>query len=116
MAKANRRGNTRSQVWADTIATIEVPDPYSPGGRAVLTITGPIGDLGSTGMFLKTEESVPIPAKAEITIDFNPERPMTLYLTARGETVRSDPGGVGIRFTQINIQRLQQCILERMKK
>ena len=110
------RKNTRTQVWPDTKATIKVDDPYSPV-RRVLTITGQVGDLGSTGMFLITEEKVPVPAKAEIIIDFDSSKASsTLRIDARGETVRAADKGIGIKFTSIDMQRLQECILARMNR
>ena len=109
------RVNTRTRVWPDTKATIRVADPYSPA-REVLTIEGQVGDLGGTGMFLITRDPVPVPAEAEIQIDFDPARPSSLRVHAQGETVRSSTDGVGIRFTAIDLNHLQQCILARMNR
>ena len=111
-----KRLNTRSQVWPDVTATIIVEDPFSVAGRKVLTISGNVGDLGSTGFFLKTVETVPIPANVQITIDFDPTHPQLFTLTAFGETVRATREGVGIKFTRINLQRMQECIMGRINQ
>ncbi|MFW6011364.1 MAG: PilZ domain-containing protein [Desulfosalsimonas sp.] len=113
--KRRMRKNTRTRPWPDTKATIKVPDPLS-AVRKILTITGKVSDLGGHGLFLVTNESVPVPAKAEILIDFDPSRPGTLTIEALGEIVRSAENGVGIMFTTINMERLQDCILARMNR
>lgn len=111
-----KRQNTRAQVWPDLEATIKVLDPFGSTQRKMLTISGGVGNLGATGMFLTTEEDVPVPAKAEISIDFDPSQHGTLTVSAMGETVRATDEGVGIRFTTIDLRRLQQCIMTRMNK
>ncbi|MFW6297663.1 MAG: PilZ domain-containing protein [Desulfosalsimonas sp.] len=113
--KKGRRVNTRSRVWPDTKATLKVLDPMSPV-RRILTIKGNVSNLGSTGMFMITNEAVPVPAKAEIVIDFDPSRSESLTIEALGEVVRTAENGVGVRFTTINTERLQECILARMNR
>ena len=113
--KNQTRENTRTQVWADTSAIVKVADPYSQS-REVLTIRGRVADLGGTGMFLVTGDPVPVPAEAEVLIEFDPARPSALRVQARGQTVRTAKDGVGIRFTEIDLNRLQQCILARMNR
>lgn len=113
--KRGLRKNTRTKVWPDTKATIKVVDPMSPV-RKILTITGNVSDLGGHGLFLITNQPVPVPARAEILIDFDPSHPSSLTTEALGEVVRSAENGVGIRFTSINMERLQNCILARMNR
>jgi len=118
MQETNYRKVTRSQVWPETEATLKVADTFTRGSRAFITIKGSVSDLGSSGMFLMTSELVPVPAKAEITIDFDPasKQSSNLKLTATGETVRLTPEGVGIKFTTIDLVRLQQCIISKMNQ
>ncbi|NOY68550.1 MAG: hypothetical protein GXP53_03530 [Deltaproteobacteria bacterium] len=115
MDDSNKRGNTRSRVWPDTTATVKIKDPYDAEGRSVITIRGIVADLGSEGMFIKTDEAVAVPSRAEITIDFNPDRPGTICVHAMGQAVRSADNGIGLKFSTIDVQRLQKCILERMQ-
>lgn len=78
---------------------------------------GTVGNLGSNGLFLKTFEDVPVPARADITINFDPNSHAAgLYLKASGETVHSTGDGVGIKFTSIDVSKLQQCIIEKMNR
>jgi hypothetical protein len=118
MQEENYRKVTRSQVWPETEATLKVADSYVKSSRAFITIKGSVSDLGSSGMFLVTPEVVPVPAKAEILIDFDPasKRSSDLKLNATGETVRATNEGVGIRFTSIDLVRLQQCIISKMNQ
>jgi len=115
MAVENKRAYTRSRVWPDTMATVRVKDPYD-AGASVITIRGIVSDLGGHGMFVKTDEIVPVPSRAEITIDFDPVEPGTICINAMGDVVRSSGDGIGIRFTTIDMQKLQECILKRMQR
>ncbi|MBS0013126.1 MAG: PilZ domain-containing protein [Desulfobacterales bacterium] len=109
------RKNTRTTVWPDIRATLKILDPYSDK-RKVLTIQGRVNDLGGAGMFLLTGQMVPIPAKADITIDFDSGNSPDLVITAKGETVRRTSQGVGLRFSSIDMSALQRCILARMNR
>ncbi len=117
MDNENKRRNTRNRVWPDTKATIRVTDGFmvDRGGR--ITVSGIVGNLGAKGMFLKTFEDVPVPARADITINFDPDSKVAdLFLYASGETVHTTGDGVGIKFTSINVAKLQQCIIEKMNR
>ena len=113
----NKRKNTRSRVWPDTEATIKVVDglSFDSGGR--ITFKGIVVNLGSNGMFLQTTEKVPVPARADIVIDFDPKSKETgIRIKASGETVHSTKDGVGIKFTLIDVAELQQCIVAKMNR
>jgi len=117
MTAANRRKNKRSQVWSDTVATLKVEDLLSSDSRGQITVKGSVKDLGSNGMFLETSEAVPVPARTEIIIDFDPQsRVSQLSLKAFGETVHLSRTGVGIKFLSIDISKLQKCIIGKMNK
>ena len=111
MKSSNRRKSTRSQVWSSTVATINI---LNVSGYGSTSISGQVRNLGAEGMFLKTSEAVPVHAAVGIIIDFNSEHPTVLRLKAYGETVRRSSNGIGIRFTQINLDDLQEFILKRM--
>lgn len=112
--KKNKRKNTRSAVWEDITATVHVDDQLSSIKKPKLKVHGRVRDIGAYGMFLVVGERVPVGAKADIMIDFNPRQPGRSTLAAEGKTVRNDPEGIGIRFTRIDLAKLQQCILDRM--
>jgi hypothetical protein len=118
MQETKYRKVTRSQVWPETEATLTINDAFGQRSRSLLTIKGSVSDLGSSGMFLITPEMVPVPAKADITIDFDPrsKKSTNLKLTATGETVRATKDGVGIKFISIDLVRLQQCIISKMNQ
>jgi c-di-GMP-binding flagellar brake protein YcgR len=116
MHDTNFRKATRSRVWPDIEATVKVSQKYHKP-RAFHTIKGAVCDLGGGGMFLVTPEDAPVPAKAEITIDFDPRSKSTATkIRAFGETVRLTNEGIGIRFTFIDLFKLQQCIIYRMNQ
>ncbi len=118
MNKKPVRKSTRSQVWPDIVATIKVQDTFGNAhSRSFVTITGRVEDLGAAGMFLLTSESVPVPARAEIMIDFDPKVKLSgLRIIALGETVRKTGEGVGIKFNQIDMRQLQKCIVAKMNR
>ncbi|MBC2716847.1 MAG: hypothetical protein HF978_16205 [Desulfobacteraceae bacterium] len=113
----NKRKNTRSQVWPDTKATIKVAESYGGSSRSRIKITGNVQNLGSNGFFIETDEIVPIPSQADIIISFDPEsKSPGLTIQATGETVHISKGGIGIRFTNIDLNKLQKCIIGKMNK
>jgi len=117
MIYSNKRRNTRSQVWPDTEATIKVAEAFGSTSRRQLTIKGKVVNLGSNGMFLETNEFVPISAPADIIINFDPESTTSgMVIRISGLIVHSTREGIGIRFTSIDLAKLQKCIISKMNK
>lgn len=113
----NKRKNTRSQAWPDTKATIKVVEDYGGSSRSRIKITGNVQNLGANGFFIETSEIVPIHARADISIYFEPESTSSgLQIRATGETVHISKSGIGIRFTSIDLNKLQKCIIAKMNK
>lgn len=113
----HNRKNTRSQVWPDTKATIRVREAYGSDTRSHLTVTGIVQNLGSNGLFIETNEMVPVPARADIMIDFAPESNSPGFkIQATGETVHKSTAGIGLRFISIDLNKLQKCIIAKMNK
>ena len=110
----NMRKSTRSVVWDNTVATIEIQDPFEAKAKKKLTIKGGVWDLGAEGMFFVSEEVIPVDAQADILIDFDSSRPGSIQLKAAGKIVRLGTDGVGIRFSRINLAELQRCISRRL--
>lgn len=110
-----KRRYTRSSVWENTDATIKVPDDMFHNKRKFITVKGKVENLGANGMFLLTDEHVPVPAVAEITINFDTSSNLPdLLMTASGKTVRLSKNGVGIKFTAIDLSKLQKCIIHKI--
>jgi len=117
MIYRNKRRNTRSQVWPDTEATIKVAEAYDAFSRRQIVVKGKVVNLGSNGMFLETDEVVPIDANADIIINFDPESTTSaLVIRTSGQIVHSTQEGIGIRFTSIDLAKLQKCIIGKMNK
>ena len=117
MAKKSRRTSTRTQVWSDTEAIITAADPMAPSGRAKIRVQGGVRDIGSFGMFFVTQEYLPRNVEVEIEILFDPNSRLSkLSVKARGNTVHRTPEGIGIKFSEIDLSRLQRCIIEKMNR
>jgi len=117
MIQKSKRRNTRSQVWPDTEATIKVAEAFGSDSRRQVVIKGKVTNLGASGMFLQTNEIVPVSAPAEIIINFDPESTISaLVLRTTGQVIHSTPDGIGIRFTSIDLAKLQKCIVGKMNK
>lgn len=107
-----KRRYTRSGVWPNTDAIIKVQESISVN---YFSVKGKVENLGSSGMFLLTDELVPVPAITEITINFNSKSSIPkLLITASGKTVRLTKKGVGIKFTSIDLKKLQKCIIQKI--
>jgi c-di-GMP-binding flagellar brake protein YcgR len=110
-----KRRYTRSKAWPDTMATIKVQDSFGYNKIHCMTVTGQVEDLGCSGMFFISEEFVPVPGYAEIIIHFDSNPEMSdMAIKASGRTVRLNKKGVGIRFTSINLEKLQKCIIQKI--
>lgn len=117
MEISNKRRSTRSKVWKDTKAILKIHDYNDFGSRKIIRINGNVTDIGSDGMFLSSLEYIPVPAKAEITINFDPDSDFNdCSILVQGETVRESKKGVGIKFTSIDVKKLQECIINKMNK
>jgi hypothetical protein len=108
---------TRSPVWPETEAMLKYSDAFDMKAKRDLTIQGGVGDLGSSGMFFLTNEIIPLNAAVEITINFDPKSSSPdSSLSASGQTVRTTPEGVGIKFTSIDLKKLQKCIVSKINR
>ena len=116
MDSSNKRNSTRSRAWKDTEATIKVMDSSSDfGTRKTISINGIVDNIGSSGMFLKTTDFIPVPSIADIIINFDPNSNSNdNSIIATGETIRVTKKGVGIKFLSIDISELQRCIINKM--
>lgn len=117
MDSKQRRASTRSRVWSDTRAVISFADPTQPDKRSSVSLKGKVRDIGSNGMFLEVREHVAANTDLHIEIFFDPgSHVSSLPIKARGKIVHSKKDGVGIRFTAIDLSRLQKCIVEKMNR
>lgn len=115
MENGYARKVTRSPVWPETEAIMTYSDLFTRKSKKKMTVTGKVGDLGSSGMFFLTNENIPLDIPVDITINFDPKlsRP-ELSLSAAGKTVRANSEGVGIKFTEIDLTHLQKCIIAKL--
>lgn len=113
MDYSKKRNSIRNEAWQDTVATIKVINSSSFGSRKTISIKGIVDNISSTGLFLKTNNFIPIHTLAGIIIDFDPNSKKNSVI-ALGETIRVTKNGVGIKFTSIDISALQRCIINKI--
>ena len=111
MKDSHYRKVTRSEVWAGIEATLRATSKPSYIAR------GTVRDLGSKGMFLLTKDPVHLDSIGDITIDFDPQSDSPKYkITALCKTIHRTEEGVGIKFTSINLSKLQECIVSKINE
>lgn len=111
----NSRKVTRSPVWPETEAIVRYTDSSSMKTLNQLTVRAGVSDLGSSGMFLLTKQDIPLNTAVDVDINFDPSaKSSDLVVSASGKTVRATKDGVGIKFTAIDLNRLQKCIVAKL--
>ncbi|MFP4532120.1 MAG: PilZ domain-containing protein [Desulfobacterales bacterium] len=91
--------------------------PNHHNGVKKYSSCGDVRDIGSGGMFLNTRDFIPVTTNLGITICFDSEvEKQNLSISAQGQVVRSEKNGVGIRFTNINLNRFRNCVIEKINK
>ena len=98
-----QRVATRNEVWPETEAVVK---------NFNRVLRGHVRNLGSRGMFLVTEQKLPIKSRLEIRIIFHTGAARDLTIDARGEAIWRSREGVGIRFTEIDVAKLGDCIIQ----
>ena len=117
MRHAQRRNATRSRAWPETIAYLEFLLPNGHETIRKYRACGDVRDIGAGGMFLHTSHSIPVETSLGITICFDSENSMqNLSISAKGQVVRSENDGVGIRFTSINLNRSRDCVIKKINR
>lgn len=115
MSYMRKRKCTRSHTWPETEAKVTFKEFIGAKKTRERSVVGQVADLGALGMLLKTMEPVPLHTSASIEIRFDPgSRSADLKLRASGKVVRLCKDGVGIRFTAIDLDRLQACIVKKI--
>ena len=109
-----KRNRTRNKVWYETEAVIKYKDLVDMRSNTFEVFKGTIDNIGSQGMFIKLPIDLAIGSKLEILIDFNPGGTSEITIKAEGTVLRYEPEGFAVRFTQIDSQKLVDCILKKM--
>lgn len=100
--KAQKRLATRGSLDDISEAVVTTSDK---------TIRGKISNLGSTGMFLKSQEELAVDEKVEILLMFLPDERPDLSMYAKGKVVRVEETGLAFHFTDIDIGLLGKYII-----
>lgn len=111
-----KRKYERSKVWPETEAILEFSNTEAAQAGGLVTIKSRVDNLSVSGMYVFTDEQIPLDNAVSITIDFEPGREPPNIIQAVGIVVRQDDGGIAIQFTDIDSQLLGQCILSKLKE
>ena len=109
-----KRSTSRNKVWPETEAVIKYRDPIASRPNTIEILKENIANLGSRGMFIKTNEHLALNTELDILIDFNPGKSPGISLKAEGVVLRAENKGVAIQFTKINTQELGDCIMQKL--
>jgi len=117
MVLLDRRKSIRTKAGKDTRASVNIFNSNGYDSQQSYLIRGYVENIGPGGMLLKTHEFIPVPAKADMIINFDSKHNSSEYsLNASGETVRITDDGVGIKFTSIDLAKLQKCIIHKINQ
>ena len=112
-----KRYRTRNKVWPETEAVVTYRTYRALLGlpsNTFETFKGNVDNIGTQGIFIKSEFKLPIDTKLEILIDFNPGGASEISLKVEGFILRSEREGFAVLFTQIDSQELGDCIFKKM--
>lgn len=113
MEKIDRK-HTRNKVWPETEATLSYRDSSFQSSTTNVKIKGNVDNLGAHGMFLVTGETIPTGTEVDILIDFQPGDVVENCINAVGNIVRIDKNGLAIQFSNIDTNRLGECVIEKL--
>ncbi len=109
-----QRKNTRNKVWPETEVHVKFRDKSALNSNSIMSFKAGVDNLGSNGMFIKTEEIVATGTEVELKIDFNPGGRPPIFLHAEGSVVRLEKNGFAVMFTNINVKHLGECIMAKL--
>lgn len=109
-----KRKNTRNKVWPETEVHVKYRDKAALKSNSIMSFKAGVDNLGSNGMFIKTEEVVVTGTEMELKIDFNPGKKPPIVIHAEGEVLRVEKNGFALKFTKIDIHALGECIMTKL--
>lgn len=101
---------TRNVMWPDTTAHLRYRTRYGTSSISVEEEIVRIENLSARGMFVLSESQIILDTEVEIQIRFNDK----ICLNAMGKILRKEENGVAIKFTEIDKDKLCDCIMDRM--
>jgi len=104
MPKQRRRA-TRTQLWFDSEAIVT----FEYG-----KIRGKVDNLSAKGMFIETSQHIPEYSEVTIKIIFKSKIPSEIS-GIKGNVIWSRGQGMGILFTEIDLDRFRECMSSMME-
>jgi len=109
-----QRKNTRNKVWPETEVHVKYRDKAALKSNSIVSFKAGVDNLGSNGMFIKTEEVVATGTEMELKIDFNPGGRPPIFIHAEGTVLRKEKNGFALKFTKIDVHALGECIMAKL--
>lgn len=109
-----KRKNTRNKVWPETEVLVKYRDKSALHSNSIVSFKAGVDNLGSNGMFIKTEEVVVTGTEVDMKIDFNPGGRPPIYIHAEGTVLRAEKNGFAVMFTHIDVHALGECIMAKL--
>ena len=100
-----KRKTSRTKLWFHAEAIVK--SDYG-------TTRGKVDNLGAKGMFVETAKRFAENSEVEIRILFKSEIPSQLE-GIKGTVTRNTYRGMGIRFTEIDLDRFRECMISIME-
>ena len=97
-----KRNATRVDLWLNVVADVMAKNK---------TISGKVKNLGSRGMFLLSEKRVPISTPVGVQLIFKLKDAGDLSLKATGTVVWFNEEGMGIQFSEIDLEQFRKCVV-----
>lgn len=113
--KKQKRKYERNKVWPETEAHLEFTDKTAAHPEDTVLLKTRVDNLSVSGMFVITQEQIPVDTDVFITIDFEPGGQPPNVVRATGTVVRMDEAGLAIQFKDIDAQRLGESILAKLR-
>lgn len=109
-----KRKSTRNKVWPETEVHVTFRDKAALKSNSLVRFKAGVDNLGSSGMFIKTEEHITSGTDVDLKIDFHPGGHPPIFLHAVGKVVRVEKTGFAVAFTQIDVHKLGECIMAKL--
>lgn len=100
-----RRKTSRTDLWFASEAIVTYEN---------WIIKGFVNNLGARGMFLETLQKIPVDTDVEVEIIFQSKNPSKLS-NIKGTVSWCGDKGIGIRFTEIDLELLRECMTSMME-
>lgn len=109
-----KRKNTRNKVWPETEVHVSFRNKAELKANNLVKFRADVGNLGSSGIFIKTDEHINTGTEVDLKVDFQPGAHPPIFIHATGRVVRIEKSGFAVSFTDIDVKKLGECIMAKL--